>query len=94
VEPPLLALSVISLINIGILTTLIALFTTMYINTRAQLPLGMIVVAVVLLLHNAIGAVGYFSHAFLLSEAIFLYLLGVGISELIGLSIFLKITMD
>lgn len=93
-EPPLLVLSIISLVNIGILSTLIALFARMYATTRAQLPLGMIVVAVSLLLHNAIGAAGFFSHDMLVSNSVFPYMLGVGITELVGLSIFLKITMD
>ncbi len=93
-EPPLLTLSVISLVNIGILTTLIVLFARMYVMTRAQLPLGMIVVAVSLLLHNLIGAAGFFSHDMLVSDSLFPYMLGVGITELVGLSIFLKITVD
>jgi len=93
-EPPLLILSVISLVNIGILTTLIVLFARMYVLTRAQLPLGMIVVAVSLLLHNSIGAAGFFSHDMLISESVFPYMLGVGITELVGLGIFLKITLD
>lgn len=93
-EPPLLILSVISLVNIGILTTLIVLFARMYVSTRAQLPLGMIVVAVSLLLHNSIGAAGFFSHDMLISESVFPYMLGVGITELVGLGIFLKITID
>ncbi|MDE0090167.1 MAG: hypothetical protein OXP12_02270 [Thaumarchaeota archaeon] len=93
-EPPLLILSVISLANIAILSALIMLFARMFAATKAQLPLGMIVVAVSLLLHNAIGAAGFFSHDMLISESVFPYMLGVGITELAGLSIFLKITMD
>ena len=93
-EPSLLVLSVISLINMSILTTLIVLFARMYYATRAQLPLGMIVVAVSLFLHNSIGAVGFFSHDMLISDSVFPYMLGVGVTELVGLIIFLKITLD
>lgn len=93
-DASILTLSVISIANIGILAMLISLFTKMYMITRAQLPLGMIVMAVSLLLHNMIGAMLYFSDDMLLSDEIFPYLLGVGITELIGLGIFLKITMD
>lgn len=93
-EPSLLTLSVISLVNISILSVLIVLFGRMYATTRAQLPLGMIVVAVSLLLHNSIGAASYFSHDMLIPDSIFPYMLGVGITELVGLIIFLKITID
>ena len=93
-EPPLLVLSIISLVNIGILSALIVLFARMFATTRAHLPLGMIVVAVSLLLNNVIGAAAFFSHDMLISESVFPYMLAVGITELVGLSIFLKITMD
>ncbi len=93
-EPTSLILSVVSMINMGILGILIAIFGNMYRKTQAQLPLGMIVVAGMLLLHNVIGAIGYFSHEMIFSHDIFPYMLGVGIAELVGLIIFLKITLD
>lgn len=93
-ETYVLFLSIIAIINMGILAMLISLFGKMYVVTRAQLPLGLIVMAVSLLLHNAIGAMLNFSDELLISDAIFPYLMGVEIIELIGLSIFLKITMD
>jgi len=54
----------------------------------------MILVSVMLLLHNVIGAFAYFSMGQLFSPEIFPYMLGVGIAELAGLLIFLKITLD
>ena len=66
----------------------------MYVKTRAQLPLGMIVVAAMLFLHNVIGSFAYFSMEEIFSHEIFPYMLGVGIAELAGLIIFLKITLD
>ena len=56
--------------------------------------LGMIVVAGMLFLHNVIGAFAYFSMEAIFSHEIFPYMLGVGIAELAGLIIFLKITLD
>jgi hypothetical protein len=47
-----------------------------------------------LFLHNVIGALAYFSMDQLFSHDIFPYMLGVGIAELVGLLIFLKITLD
>ena len=89
-----LVLSVVSIINMIILGVLICIFGKMYAKTRAQLPLGMIVVAGMLFLHNVIGAFAYFSMDQIFSYEIFPYMLGVGIAELAGLLIFLKITLD
>ena len=93
-EPTSLVLSVVSMANMGILGILIVIFGKMYGKTKAQLPLGMIVVTSMLFLHNIIGALAYFSMDQLFSHEIFPYLLGVGIAELVGLLIFLKITLD
>ena len=93
-EPTSLVLSIASIANMGILGILVAMFGRMYINTKAQLPLGMIVVAAMLFLHNVIGAMAYFSMEEIFSHDIFPYMLGVGIAELVGLLIFLKITLD
>ncbi len=93
-EPTSLILSIVSIANMGILGILIAIFGKMYGKTRAELPLGMIVVAVMLFLHNIIGALAYFSMEMIFSNEIFPYMLGVGIAELVGLIIFLKITLD
>ena len=93
-EPTSLILSIVSIANMGILVILMAIFGKMYGKTRAQLPLGMIVVTVMLFLHNVIGAFAYFSMEMIFSQEIFPYMLGVGIAELAGLIIFLKITLD
>ena len=93
-EPTSLILSVVSIANMGILGILICIFGKIYGKTRAQLPLGMIVVTVMLFLHNVIGGLAYFSMEMLFSNEIFPYMLGVGIAELAGLIIFLKITLD
>jgi len=93
-ESTSLVLSVVSIANMVVLGILIGIFGKMYAKTRAQLPLGMIVVAGMLFLHNIIGALAYFSMDQLFSHEIFPYMLGVGIAELAGLLIFLKITMD
>ena len=56
-----LVLSIVSIVNMIVLGVLICIFGKMYAKTRAQLPLGMIVVAGMLFLHNVIGAFAYFS---------------------------------
>ena len=90
----MLVLSIVSVANMGILGVLICIFGKMYGETRAQLPLGMIVVTVMLFLHNVIGAIAYFSMDMIFSDDIFPYMLGIGFAEFVGLIIFLKITLD
>ena len=93
-EPTSAVLSIVSIANMVVLGILIGIFGKMYVKTKAQLPLGLIVVAGMLFLHNIIGSMAYFSMHEIFSHEIFPYMLGVGIAELIGLLIFLKITLD
>jgi len=93
-EPTSAVLSAVSIANMAILGILMFTFGKMYAKTKAQLPMGMIVVSGMLFLHNVIGAFAYFSMDMLFSSQVFPYMLGVGIAELIGLLIFLKITLD
>lgn len=93
-EPTSAILSIFSIANMVVLGILMVCFGKMYSKTKAQLPLGMILVAGLLFLHNIIGAYAYFSMEMLFSNEIFPYMVGVGIAELAGLLIFLKITLD
>ncbi len=93
-ESSALILSVVSIVNMAVLGILICIFGKMYVKTKAQLPLGMIGVAGMLFLHNVIGGFAYFSMDQIFSHEIFPYMLGVGIAELAGLLIFLKITLE
>lgn len=93
-EPTSGILSIVSIANMIVLGIMMYTFGKMYAKTKAQLPLGMILVAGLLFLHNIIGAYAYFSMEMLFSNEIFPYMVGVGIAELAGLLIFLKITLD
>ncbi len=93
-EPTSGILSIVSIANMIVLGIMMFTFGKMYAKTKAQLPLGMILVAGLLFLHNIIGAYAYFSMEMLFSNEIFPYMVGVGIAELAGLLIFLKITLD
>jgi len=93
-EPTSAILSGVSIANMAILIVLMCTFGKMYSKTKAQLPIGMLIVSAMLFLHNVIGAYAYFSMEMLFSQEIFPYMLGVGIAELVGLIIFLKITLD
>ncbi len=93
-EPTSAILSGFSIANMIVLGILMVCFGKMYSKTKAQLPLGMIIFAGMLFLHNIIGAFAYFSMEHLFSEEVFPYMLGVTIAELGGLLILLKITLD
>ena len=87
-------LSIVSIANMIVLGILISCFAKMYTKTKAQLPLGMIIFAGMLFLHNIIGAFAYFSMHELFSHEVFPYMLGVTIAELAGVLILLKITLE
>ncbi len=88
------ALSAVSIANMGILSVLVAAYVKMRAATGARLPLGMAVACSLLLLHNAIGALAYFSMEELFSHAVFPYMLGVGVAELAGLAILLRLALE
>ena len=85
-------LSSISIVNIVVLTSLIGIFLTSYMKTKAQFPLAMTVFCGFLVLHNLIGAQSYFTAEKLFSEQLFPYLMGIHGTELAGLLVFLKIS--
>ncbi|HSB57961.1 MAG TPA: hypothetical protein VLD38_09170 [Nitrosopumilaceae archaeon] len=88
------ASTIVSGVNMIVLGIMISIFFKIYSKTKAQLPLGLIIFAGFLVLHNVLGVVAYFSMTELYSMALLPYLLGVHSAELVGLLIFLKITLD
>src|SRR5438445_8822555 len=76
------------------LPILIGVFARMYSKTKAQLPLGMIFFAGLLFLHNIIGVYAYFSMMPLYEGALLPYLLAVHVTELAGILVLLKITLQ
>ena len=93
-ESTSLVLSVVSIANMVVLGILMAIYGKIYSKTRAHLPIGMIIFAGMLFLHNSIGSVAYFSMHEIFSHEIFPYMLGVGIAEFAAVIILLKITLE
>jgi hypothetical protein len=93
-ESVMTASTVVSGANIVALGVLIGVFAKMYLKTKAQLPIGMIFFASLLLLHNVIGIYAYFSMMDLYASALLPYLLAVHMAELAGILILLKITLQ
>jgi hypothetical protein len=93
-EPIMTAVTLVSAANMLSLGILIGLFVKIYAKTKAQLPLGMILFSGLLFLHNTIGVYAYFSMTELYAAALLPYLLAVGIAELAGILVLLKITLQ
>ena len=93
-EPIMTASTIVSGANMIALGVLVGVFAKIYSKTKAQLPLGMIFFAGLLFLHNIIGVYAYFSMMELYATALLPYLLAVHVTELAGILIFLKITLQ
>ena len=93
-EPLMTGGTLVSAANMVALGILIGVFGKIYSKTKAQLPLGMILFSGLLFLHNAIGVYAYFSMTELYAVALLPYLLAVGVAELAGILILLKITLQ
>ena len=93
-EPIMMASTLVSAANMVALGVLIGVFVRIYSKTKAQLPLGMIFFSGLLFLHNAIGVYAYFSMMELYAPALLPYLLAVGVAELAGIIVLLKITLQ
>ncbi len=91
-EPFTAILSSISIANIIVLASLMAIFIFSYTKTRAQFSLSMTVFFGFLVLHNLIGTQAYFTPENLFSEQLFPYFVGIHGAELVGLLVFLKIS--
>lgn len=83
----------VSLVNIGMLAVLLAMYARIYRNTKAVFTLGLMFFSSMLVLHNAIAVYGYFAMAHLFADALLPYLVGVHLAELAGIATLLKVTI-
>jgi hypothetical protein len=85
--------SIVSMVNMGILVALLAVYANIYRKTRATFTVGLMVFVVMLMLHNGIAVYGYFAMAPLYSHDLLPYFVGIHIAELAGLVALLKVTV-
>lgn len=85
--------SVVSMANMAILVTLLAVYANIYRKTGATFTIGLIVFASMLMLHNVIAVYGYLAMAPLYSDDLLPYFVGIHIAELAGLMALLKVTV-
>lgn len=83
----------VSLVNIGVLAVLMAMYGRIYANTKAVFTLGLMFFSAMLVLHNAIAVYGYFAMAPLYAEPLLPYFVGIHIAELAGIATLLKFTV-
>ena len=85
--------SIVSMVNMTILVTLLAVYANIYRKTKATFTIGLMVFASMLMLHNIIAIYGYFAMAPLYSENLLPSFAGIHIAELVGLVALLSITV-
>jgi hypothetical protein len=85
--------SIASMVNMAILIILLAMYSKIYIKTRASFTVGLTVFAGMLMLHNGIAVYGYLAMASLYSNELLSYFAGIHIAELAGLIALLKVTV-
>jgi hypothetical protein len=85
--------SLVSMVNMAILVTLLAVYANIYRKTGTMFTIGLMVFAGMLMLHNMIAVYGYFAMAPLYSNDLLPYFVGIHIAELAGLIALLKVTV-
>ena len=85
--------SIVSMVNMTILVTLLAVYANIYRKTKSTFTIGLMVFAGMLMLHNMIAIYGYIAMAPLYSDDLLPYFVGIHIAELAGLIALLKVTV-
>lgn len=85
--------AVVSLVNVALLSILLAVYFRLYRNTKATFSLGLLFFAGMLAVQNIISVYAYFAMAPLYAESLLPYFLGVHVAELAGISALLRVTI-
>jgi len=85
--------SIVSIVNMAILVTLLAVYSNIYRKTGATFTIGLMVFAGMLMLHNVIAVYAYLAMAPLYSDDLLPYFVGIHIAELSGLLALMKVTV-
>jgi hypothetical protein len=79
--------------NVILLLSLIYLYGRIVLKTRAAYSAGLLVFAVLLLLHNVVTVVGYVFMANFFDDQVYPFLMGITICEFGALVALLKVTL-
>jgi hypothetical protein len=85
--------ALVGLANMAILTALLIVYIKIYKTSKAVFTLGLMFFSIMMMLQNIIAVYAYFTMAQLYAPSLYPYLLGIQLTELIGISVLLKITI-
>ena len=85
--------ALVSLANMAILTVLLIVYIKIYKTSKAAFTLGLMFFSIMMMLQNIIAVYAYFTMAHFYTPILYPYLLGIHFTELIGISVLLKITI-
>jgi len=83
----------LSLVNVGLLITLLIIYLRIYISSKAIFTAGLMFFAGMLMLHNTIAVYAYFAMEPLYNEALLPYFVAIHAAELVGIAVLLRITI-
>ena len=85
--------TVVSMLNVGVLLTLLVIYARIYNKTRAVFTIGLMFFTAMLLVHNLIAVYAYLSMAPLYSDDLLPYFVAIHIAELVGIVSLLRVTL-
>ncbi len=86
--------AIVSLVNIAVLSALLIIYTKIYKTSKAVFTLGLMFFSIMMMIQNIIAAYAYFTMSPLYAPELYPYFLGIHVTELIGISVLLKITLS
>jgi hypothetical protein len=85
--------TVISVLNVGVLLTLLVIYARIYNKTRAVFTIGLMFFTVMLMLHNLIAVYAYLVMAPLYPDDLLPYFVAIHMAELVGIVALLRVTL-
>lgn len=85
--------TVVSILNVAVLSILLVIYTKIYLKSRAVFTIGLMFFTVMLMLHNLIAVYAYLVMAPLYPDHLLPYFVAIHIAELVGIVSLLKVTL-
>ena len=85
--------TVVSVLNVGVLLTLLVIYARIYNKTRAVFTIGLMFFTVMLMLHNSIAVYAYLVMAPLYPDDLLPYFVTIHVAELVGIVSLLRVTL-
>lgn len=85
--------TVVSILNVAVLSILLVIYTKIYLKSRAVFTIGLMFFTVMLMLHNLIAVYAYLVMAPLYPDELLPYFVAIHIAELVGIVSLLRVTI-